>query len=197
MAHTRVAVDFDDVVVEFFAGVIESVRQEYGVELAVTDNWSTQPLKQSHIFGEGRTWWDWLREHDWVWATYAPVDGAIGGITQLRQAGHYVEGLTSKPQWAEWVVWKWLGRWRVPFNSVTIVPEGADKSAFSDAAILIDDRDKNCLQWVDSCDDRFAILYDRPWNQRMIVSGEERIEVAHDWQDVVQLVAEFEENGGW
>lgn len=183
----HVAIDLDDVCMEFYSSVLKAVKKEYGVEYLYENvsGWDKNELKESLIFGEGRTWWDWLRDRDWLWAQFPAVEGAIGGIATLRQQGHYVEAVTSKPDWARWTVWAWLGKWRPDFHRVTIVSSGQEKSAFTDADILVDDSPSNIIDW--QCDDRVCVIYDRPWNQ-----GMEGLR-AYNWADVLDHVASIEE----
>ena len=158
----------DDVMMEFYSSVHACIGKEFGVYFdynAVT-HWDDHALKQTDLFGDGRTWWDWLKERDWLWATFTAVEGAIGGVHQLRRAGHYVEAVTSKPSWAEWTVWAWLGKWRPEFNRVTIVSSGQKKSDFTDADVLVDDNVDNCLDFITK--GRRAVLFTRPWNGEFV-----------------------------
>lgn len=201
----KIAIDLDDTVFDFWAGVCQSLNLEYGLELDPneTKNWDDNALKQLAIFGDGpdgtpRTWWDWLQERDWIWATFKPVPGAIGAIKTLRQQGHFVEALTSKPEWAEWTVWRLLGRWRPPFNQVTIVPTGESKGEWSNAYLLIDDRDLNIQEWLTSLTNgelrtRTAIAFQRPWtHMEDIVAERGTLAVARHWGEVLALVEELD-----
>lgn len=190
----HVAVDLDDVVIDFFQGVIDSMYREFGVLILKEDcdTWDKNPVKEWDWKGQGyKSWWDWMQDRDWLWATFPAIPGAIGGIHALRAKGHYVECLTSKPAWAEHNVWKWLGRWRPPFNSVIITNLTQKKHEVSDADILVDDKPDNILGWVESSDDRLAIIFDQPWNRSMAVH--ERVVRAYSWDDVVATVAIMEE----
>lgn len=186
----KIAVDIDDVTMDFWTGVCTSVNTEYGTTLdpVETPNWDDNALKRLRVFGDGRTWWDWLQERDWIWHTFQPVPGAIGGIEILRQQGHFVEALTSKPKWAEWTVWKWLGKWRPAFHRVTIVPTGDKKTDWSDAELLIDDRDVNVREWLDA--GRKAILFQRPWSNVKSFSLEpsSSFAIARHWAEVLDHV---------
>lgn len=184
----QVAVDLDDVVVDFFAGVIDSMYREFGVYILKEDvtTWDDNPVKMFEWKDYGyASWWEWMQQREWLWATFPAVPGAIGGLTALRAAGHRVECLTSKPQWAEHNVWKWLGRWRPAFQSVTIVGMDKSKSETSEADILVDDKPENIIDWVESDDDRLGIIFDQPWNRA--VYGE-RIVRAGSWHGVLETV---------
>lgn len=206
---THIAVDLDDVCMEFWSSILKCVEKEYGVhyDYEQTLNWDKNSLKEADVFGEGRTWWEWLQERDWLWAQFPAVDGAVGGVQRLRQRGHFVEALTSKPAWAEWTVWSWLGKWRIPFNRVTIVPSGTRKCDVSGSEILVDDYNVNCTSWAEV--GRTAIMFTRPWNKdihaRAGVSAScavpiagsfhsgGRIYRANNWTQVLDVVRSLEE----
>ena len=113
----HIAVDLDDVVLDFVGGVRNAVKTEFGVELQDSDftQFNLSPLLNPII---GRSWWSWMEDRAWIWAGFPAVDGAIGSLERLRRDGHYLECITSKPKWAEYNTWRWLGRWRPPFQRV-------------------------------------------------------------------------------
>lgn len=183
----RIAIDIDDVVMDFWRSLESSVATEYGIELDYEANkqWDEAPLKHLDIFGVDRGWWDWLRDRDWVWATFRPVPGAIGAIDSLRRNGYYVELITKKPDWAEWTVWKWLGRWRPAANRVTIIGSDQNKAEYSDADLLIDDNIDNCIDWLRT--GRPIILFDRPWNREVPIQLRDQYR-AENWRAVLELI---------
>src|SRR5574342_867968 len=156
----HLAIDLDDVVLDFCGGLRHSVMTEYGIEVKDFTKWEISEVLNPII---GYSWWKWLRQRDWLWPNFPAVPGAIGTLGRLRRDGHYLECLTSKPEWAEFAVWKWLGKWRPPFNRVTIVGPEDRKALFTSAELLVDDRLENCLEFLEA--DRQAILFDRPHNQ--------------------------------
>lgn len=194
MHELHVAVDLDDVTLDFFQGNIDSMYREFGVLLLKEDvtTWDDNPVKLFPWADYGyKGWWEWLQTRDWLWATFPAVPGAIGGIHALRAKGHRVECLTAKPEWAEAQVWRWLGRWRPPFQTVTIADLNTPKHELSQADILIDDRPTSIVDWVDSAEDRLGIVFDQPWNRDMVLG--ERMVRAHTWADVLSTVALMEE----
>ena len=58
-----IAVDFDDVMVNFMEGVLEVVERDFGATIPIEeiDTWADwHPLVNDII---GRDWWAWLEEH--------------------------------------------------------------------------------------------------------------------------------------
>lgn len=181
----KIAVDLDDVVLDFMTGVRRAVETEYGVTIPEYEHWDMSERLDPII---GFSWWKWLRRRDWLWPNFPAIPGAIGGIDRLRQQGHYVECVTSKPDWAEFATWKWLGKWRPAFQRVTIVRSSDKKSAFTDAELLIDDKMSNCEDFAR--EHRTAYLFERPHNRSASIAGwaGERISRAHNWEDVLFMV---------
>jgi len=185
----HIALDSDDVVVAFLAGVCESINRDYDAHITPEDftSWAMAPVVEPIL---GEPWWGWMRRHAWLWGEkFKPVPGAIGGIESLRRNGHWLEIVTNKPEWAESEVWKWYGRYKPPVNQVTIVPlEGPERRAKHDvtsAVLLVDDKPEACEEWAASRNDRFAFLFDQPHNRSAAVRpGVTRV---RDWNHIVQL----------
>lgn len=189
MAH--VAIDMDDVVTDFVGGVINAVKTEYDVEITQDQitGWDLHPLLDPII---GYSWWSWLRKREWIWATFPPVHGAIGTIERLRSDGHYLELITSKPEWAEHNVWKWLGKWRPAFNRVTIVNpnDSIRKVDVTDAVILVDDKMSNCIEFL--TEGRKAILFATTHNRDSLYAGnaDHEMRYAGGWSNVYRIIGE-------
>ena len=131
----HIAIDMDDVMLDFVGGLKAAVKLEYGVE--ITDEqlaacgWNLHPLLDPIL---GRSWWKWLKEREWLWANFPAIEGSIGAVEKLRQHGYVVELVTSKPSWAAHNVWKWLGKWRPAFDRVTIVRLDQNKIDWTEPA---------------------------------------------------------------
>lgn len=181
---THLAVDLDDTVLDFTGGLCAVIQKEYGVELPEFEEWDFHHVLDPIV---GGSWWKWMRRREWLWSTFPAIDGAIGSLDLLRSRGHYLELVTSKPEWGEASVWKWLGKWRPPFNRVTIVGQHDVKVAVTDAEVLIDDKIENCMEFTDV--GRRAILFDRPHNRSVPMAKFTPIQRAEGWQKVLEMVS--------
>ncbi len=184
----HVAIDMDDVVVDFMPGVAHSYELEFGESLDISGGTWSRPLTTLHtpaLKAAGyKTIWSWLRDREWLWALFPAIPGSIGGIATLRAQGLYVEAVTSKPTWAEHNVWKWLGKWRPAFNRVTIVTTGQRKVDFTDADVIVDDKLETCVEFLEA--GRTAVWFDRHDMEGVEVPGQ--IWRARDWQGVLQCI---------
>lgn len=189
----HLGIDLDDVVVDFIGGVRKAFATEYGEEGIPEYNgsaWGDEVVaftKHPLLLASGyKSWWDWLREREWLWAQFPAVPGAIGGLKILRNEGHYLEAVTSKPEWAEHNVWKWLGLWRPPFQRVTIINSQLKqrKVDLTDAELMVDDKEGTCQEFVD--DGRRGVLLTH--NDKVEAGSYGGMYVAHTWSEVVSHV---------
>lgn len=169
----------DDVCTDFCRHILDCWYREYGVVVPYENINGWKVMFDGTL---GPTW-KWLEKRDWLWAKTPATAGAIGGIQRLRDEGHYLEILTSKPTWAEWVVWAWAGKWRPAVNRITIVPSHTPKHEASTADVLVDDAVHNVNPWVTK--GRFALLYDKPWNQEGAFTAAPKLIRVKNWTDVV------------
>lgn len=194
----HIALDLDDTILDHYELVNRALKTEFGVEFP-PEQWQTRDA----VTADGRRIWgpelmghfsddeSWLRDRDWIWALAQPIDGALGALRILRRQGHVLEIVTAKPQWAEWVTQKWLGRWRPPVQKTTIMPLDGKKTEWTDAEILVDDSPRHCTDFVEA--GRKAILFDRPHNRDFNFSGPYvGGYYAFDWNDVLELIGDIE-----
>ena len=153
----HVAVDMDDVLLDFSGGVRRIVAKEYGIIIPDGDPWDPA-IKDLPPYGKGG-FWGWLRERDWLWAKFPALDGAIGSLRVMRQEGILTELVTSKPDWAIPQVYAWLGKWRPPVSKVTIVGKDDNKAEFTNADVLIDDKPSNIEDFAGT--GRLALWFNR------------------------------------
>lgn len=193
MDENHVAIDLDDVTVDFWPGVLAAFELEYDVRLPDMHPWSDEAkaFAKHLLFVESgyKDWWGWLREREWLWARFGAVPGAIGGIKRLRQAGWYVEAVTSKPVWAEHNVWKWLGHYRPAFNRVTIITNGQEKVDFTDARVIVDDKLATCVSFNEH--GRGGVLFDRTGGHTDAPELGPYLRQARNWEDVIAHLEGF------
>lgn len=187
----HLAVDCDDVLVDFWPRVLRCFNKEFGesLEMDAQNDWGDNPIKKSEHFGPGKayaSWWEWWRDRHWLWATCDAIPGAIGGLKALAERGHYVELLTHKPDWARREMTAWLAKWHPRFDRLTLVALEESKSTATDAKILIDDKPKNVREWIESDKKRHAILFTRPWNVQWDWGVDNaRLTRAETWADIL------------
>lgn len=176
----EIAFDFDDVICAFGDGVRAAVEQEFGVAVPPFTQWNITKVLNPII---GRDWWDgWMRDRPERWVNFPAIQGAVGGIYKLRQDGHYIEVVTAKPEWAEFVIWEWFGLHRPAVNRVTIVDADIPKTEASDAELLVDDKAQNVSEWM--ADGRSAILFSQSHNMNDVVDAPR----VATWGELIELV---------
>lgn len=183
--NKHIAVDLDDVVLDFVGGLRTALYMEYGVDLSEDDitDFNLKPFLDPII---GRSWWSWMRDRSWIWSHFPAVPGAIGTLDRLRREGYYLELVTSKPEWAEHNVYRWLGKWRPPFQRVTIVGPADNKADKTDARLIVDDKFENVRDFVAA--GRSGLLFSRPHNRNVEV-GDGIVRV-NNWHEVYEAIKE-------
>ena len=181
----RIAIDLDDVVLDFVGNLCATLQREYASTLVPDDivEWDLRKVLDPIV---GENWWHWWKERDWLWAQAPAVPGAIGAIRTLRRAGHYLEIVTSKPDWAEAQTWRWLGKWRPPVQRVTIIGMDEQKIDRTDAELLIDDKPETCNTWAEA--GRSAFLFSRPHNRSHRVPAHGLVSRVNGWWDILERV---------
>ena len=181
--HKHIAVALDDVVLDFVSGLRTALYMEYGVEMSEDDitDFNLRPFLDPII---GRSWCSWMKDRSWIWSHFPAVPGAIGTLDRLRREGYYLELVTSKPEWAEHNVWRWLGKWRAPFHRVTIVGPKDSKADFTNASLLIDDKFENVADFEKA--GRSALLFSRPHNRNVKVGGS--VVRVNNWHEVYEQI---------
>jgi 5'(3')-deoxyribonucleotidase len=182
MDTLHVAIDLDDVILDFCGGLWAAIEHEHDITLPPVTKWEIHDILDPIV---GKDWFEWLKDRQ-LWNTFPPMVGAMGGLNQLRKDGHYLEIVTSKPQWAERSTWKWIGDHAPPVHRVTIADMKTLKVNITNADILIDDRPENVEAFAD--DGRVGILFTRPHNIDHWVDIRSGVARANDWHEVVELV---------
>ncbi len=196
----HIALDLDDTILDFVNHVCSVLRMEYGVDLTPEDDiieWNLNKVLDKIV---GENWWNWWKERDWLWALAPAVPGAIGSIRTLHRSGHYLEIVTSKPEWARAQTWRWIGKWRPEVDRITIVPFEVNarvgKHEVSQATLLVDDKPSTCYDWIADAPWRRAILFDRPHNAKAPMGDIRQMLRANGWQEVIACIHKLE-SGGW
>jgi len=184
-----IAVDVDDVLLDFGGRVIQTVNKEYDAKLTSADitSWNLNELLDPIL---GEDWWAWWEERDWLWAKADAIDGAMGALRVLHQKGYRIELVTAKPDWARKGLNLWLSRWNPWYDALIIGPArpAMNKTWVTNADLLIDDKPDNCKDFTD--DGRMAILFTRPHNLGFTASsiGARR---AGNWRHALMLIDEM------
>mgnify|MGYP001595556254 CR=1 FL=1 len=198
MKKELISCDLDDVILDFIGGVLKSIKLEFGHEISFSTmtSWEKHPLADFDWKSYGySSWWSWMEYHNWLWATFAPVEGALGGLAALQKSGYDIELITSKPKWASSQVYRWLARHRLALRRVAIVNDEEPKHVYTDTKILIDDKPKTIQTWIRSDPERYAILFCRPWNCN--IYPESRLFVASTWKNIPACIRAIEEHRKW
>jgi len=102
---------------------------------------------------------------------------------------YYVAIITSRTPASDSWTKKWLDQNKIPYDGYENTKEGHKHNSDYDVKILVDDYQKNILEFLDRTDG-FGILFSQPWNQNLSALNrfidEGRLFIARDWHEVVE-----------
>lgn len=180
-----IAVDVDGVLAEQVPPVLESVREEYGVETVKEDvrTWAEDiPDSDSNVKIEIETR---LEQPEFV-RSMPPVEGAVDVMRRLASDGHRLVVATARDEVATEATEEWLDHHGIPFDEIRHVENGEKQTLGAD--VLIDDYPGNVPSFVES--GGVGILFEQPWNRDFDdpVSGNDTFYRARDWEAVYSIV---------
>lgn len=195
MNQKTIAVDFDDVLLDFNRGFLESHNRLYGTKLTFDqlinyDHWEVVYGCDPDTMTERAKRFYHSPEHQLV----APVSGSLEGIAELAK-DYSLQIVTSRPETVRAATMGWLDR-HFPghfsdfhFTNIYAGEAGAKQRTKAevcrsiDAAVLIDDALRHARD-VAACGIT-ALLPDRPWNQGEAHPNLYRM---NSWGDIVDWI---------
>ncbi len=190
-----IAVDFDDVLMEFNAGFLDFHNRVHGTTLTFDqlinyDNWEVvYGCDKETMTARAKNFYV-SREHQLV----EPVAGAVNAIEKLSRS-HSLQIVTSRPTSVREHTLEWLDR-HFPglfhdfhFTNIYAADVGTKPRSKSEvcreigAAVLIDDALRHATEVADHAIP--VLLPDRPWNREHTPVGVTRV---HSWPDIVDWV---------
>ena len=177
----RLGIDLDGVVADFNHGWTWRYNRDFAHLI-------DEPLTAGHVVEWDAptilTHFDTMDEF-WVWAETCaegrsifhgldPYPGAVDALHRLRNAGHHLVILTTKPDFAISDTYHWLGRHDIPATEIHLLD---DKTAVS-CDIYLDDAAHNLEALVPARPEAVVCRYVQPWTGP--IDG--TVEV-HSWSD--------------
>lgn len=194
-AKKVIAIDFDDVLMEFNAGFLEFHNRVHGTTLTYSqlinyDNWEVVYGCDKETMTERAKYFYRSPEHQLV----KPIMGAIEAIEKLSRS-HSLQIVTSRPTSVREHTLEWLDR-HFPelfhdfhFTNIYAGEAGTKPRSKSevcreiDAAVLIDDAMRHAREVAAAGIP--VLLPDRPWNQDPVPHGVTRV---HHWSDIIDWI---------
>lgn len=111
-------------------------------------------------------------EDDVIWRLGNAIPGSVSALWRLSDAGWNIRIVTHrlvhKFNHTDAIVATvdWLERHNVPFWDIVFLGKGDKADIFADA--MVDDRPENLSQFALYAREGSAILYDQPWNRKLV-----------------------------
>ncbi len=203
-ATPHIYVDFDDVLCETARGLADLAAELFGTRTTFEDIHS---FDLGASFGLTPAQLDTLmhRAHEPdVLAAYAPVPGAVDGVTGWSERGCVIDIVTGRPAGTYDASRAWLEQHAVPFDSLVYVDKygrnhaphpgvdvvGLDQLARMDYTLAIDDAPAMITFLASRTSIPVAVL-DRPWNRSLdpLPSPPHApVHLCRDWTEIARLL---------
>ena len=160
----RLGIDLDGVVADFNAGWIDLHRAEFGSDLhpSMVETWDC--LAELGGFADMEGFWTWAQgseDRPSIFRHLDPYPDALPTLNRLRDAGHSIVVITTKPQWAVTDTLRWLADNEMPTREVHI----SDDKYEVDCDVYLDDSPYVVPSLVRHRPDRTVCRFVRPWNE--------------------------------
>ncbi len=188
MQELKISVDIDGVLADQVGAALKRIEKEYGQIYSKSEvncwNWS---------FGGRELWLEIARLlGDPEYVLSVPV--MEGSQSAIRQLSRYdVRVVTARRPETEVATKQWLSTHFPCLTEYYHARTGNKHTIASD--ILIDDFDKNILEFVKSNPDRRGILFVHPWsiNGTEIEKYTDRVYFCPGWENVIEAICEIDD----
>ena len=121
-----------------------------------------------------------------------PVDGAVEITSTLANRGHELIIVTARPESSLSATHEWLESVGIPHRQEESKFTNGEMKTPETAEVLIDDYPGHIESFTE--DEKFAILFEQPWNRDQATELEEstQIFVAKSWDEIPELVTSIE-----
>lgn len=194
----RIALDMDEVLVDFVEGLLSVWNMEHGTSIRRDDvrSWTLEetfgPGTHSEICA--------VLSRPRFFADLTPRAGAVSAVRELQAAGHDIALVTHvAPEVGEQA---YAGKRECVARHLPMLEPRdlffVSRKGWIDAHVLVDDAVHNLEDWAIGYGRTGGILLDAPWN-RGIRAGRlfglhaetRRVRRAHSWQDVLAHIAQI------
>ena len=117
-----------------------------------------------------------------------PFNGAKETLSSLREAGHKIFFITSRPKENKQLTIKWLEKHNITFDELNVIGHDEEKGVYGDKLDLdmfVDDLEKHLVsmfkhkkKWC-----KGLLLFSRPWNTENV-----RFNRVNGWKEIIGCV---------
>ena len=120
--------------------------------------------------------------------TAKPFDGAKEAILLLKEEGHKIHFITSRPKTNKHATVEWLQNNDIPFDKLEIIGRGEEKGFYGNKLNLdmfVDDLEKHLVSMFNHKKEwsKGLLLFNRPWNTK-----DTRFNRVGGWEEIVDYV---------
>jgi uncharacterized protein len=193
MNKLRIAIDLDDVVVDFVAGMVDHYNHVFGTTYQYSDikYWNLYETLIELETAEGmKAFLDGFVYHP-NYLNLEPVEQARTSIKKLVADGHEVFFITSRTSKAIDITYKWLSANSLPIEKVYFNKDKGWLCKQLRIDVHVDDGVHNLLSVHSGSPDTSLILFDRPWNRGEIAKELPIHDRVKNWNDILEIVGDM------
>ncbi|MBI4512739.1 MAG: hypothetical protein HY702_01395 [Gemmatimonadetes bacterium] len=181
----RLGIDIDGVVLDFVTAFCTTCRERYGYAIRYEDI-VCHDLGQ--VLGVGSKTLERLIEETLESELIKPYSGAVEGLRRLRQQGHVVELLTSRPQTLRKRTEAVLRQYNVAYDKIIFALFLQKVAKVEALDLFIEDSLAEALEVVGNGTP--VLIYKHPWNERSL-NVEGRLQYVETWEQLVAAVEQI------
>lgn len=177
----RLGIDLDGVVANFTHGWMRFYNRDFGTDLKVEDSRDWGDLVRLTHFRHVGEFWRWSSNLDGrsVFWHLEPFPGAVAAVTGLREEGHEIVVITTKPHFAVDDTHQWIEKHDLPADEIHILEDKWEVAC----DVYLDDGPHILPKLVARRQDSTVCRFVRPWNRP--VEGAIDVESFEDFRKVV------------
>ena len=183
----RIAVDLDGVLAESMEVWCKKANKEFDLSLKIEDldGWSSWKK-----FGISRDDFYRILDESWEdWEEVPPTEPQLASKVALVEKFGDIDVVTGRSRRTEEAARKWVDHQKVSYRHFVRVGGWRDKILL-DYDVYIDDA-PDLMPLVSGSTTGWAILYDRPWNQK--VPAMQKVLRAENWNQIPKLMSNIQQ----
>ena len=117
-----------------------------------------------------------------------PFNGAKEALSLLKEAGHKIFFITSRPKINKPTTLRWLEKHDIPFDELNVIGHDEEKGVYGhklNLDMFVDDLEKHLISMLDHKKtwSKGLLLFDRPWNTKDV-----RFNRVGGWKEIIDCV---------
>jgi uncharacterized HAD superfamily protein len=181
----RLGIDIDGVVLDFVTAFCEVCRERYGYHIGYSDIFCHD---LGEVLGIGSSELkpivtDTLDSH-----LIQPYPGAVEGLTRLRNDGHVINLITSRPESLREKTISILKENRIEYDDLSFAPFLEKTSNAEGIDLFVEDSLSEALELIRN--GTGVLVFKHPWNEKSL-NVSRKLRYVQDWPELVAVIRDI------